>query len=65
MTTLETIFAVVVGVLAGLAVIGALTFAVTWEWYAIRRVVERHRKPTPEEDFWRQQRALTVPERRQ
>jgi uncharacterized membrane protein len=64
MGSLETIFAVVVGVLAALAVIGALTFAVVWEWCAIRRTLDRHRKPTPEEDFWRQQRAVTVPERR-
>jgi transketolase C-terminal domain/subunit len=64
MGTVETIFAVVVGMLAGLAVIGALTFAVTWEWFAIRRMIARHRKPTPEETFWRQHAAVTVPERR-
>jgi hypothetical protein len=65
MTTLETIFAVAVGVLAGLAVIGALVFAVTWEWCAIRRTLERHRTPTPEERFWSDSRAVRVPERRQ
>jgi hypothetical protein len=68
MGTVETAFAVVVGVLAALAVIGALTFALVWEWTAIRRVLERHRagsRPPTDEDFWRQQRALIVPERRQ
>jgi hypothetical protein len=56
------IFAWIVGVLAGLAVIGALTFAITWEIAAIRRVLERSRKPTPEETFWQHQQAVTVPE---
>jgi hypothetical protein len=65
---LDVIFAWIVGVLAALAVIGALTFALVWEWTAIRRVMERHRagsRPPTDEDFWRQQRALIVPERRQ
>jgi hypothetical protein len=64
MGNLETIFAVIVGALAGLAVIGALLFAVTWEVAAIRRVLERNRKPTPEESFWRDHAAVTVPQRR-
>lgn len=56
----------VVGVLAGLAVIGALAFAVTWEWCAIRRTLAAHRdaaatRPPTDEDFWRQQRALNEP----
>ena len=59
---LELIFATIVGVLAGLAVIGALAFAITWEIAAIRRVLERSRKPTPEEMFWQQHQAVTVPE---
>jgi hypothetical protein len=64
---LDVIFATIVGLLAGLAVIGALVFALVWEWTAIRRVLERHRagsRPPTDEDFWRQQRALIVPERR-
>jgi hypothetical protein len=65
MGELETIFATIVGVLAGLAVIGALTFAITWEWCAIKRTLAAHRKPTPEETFWQQHAAVTVPERRQ
>jgi hypothetical protein len=64
MGSLEAAFAVVVGVLAALAVIGALTYALVWEWTAIRRTLERHRKPTPEEAFWRQHTAVTMPERR-
>jgi hypothetical protein len=61
MGTLETVFGTIVVVLAAAAVIGALTFALVWEVCAIRRVVERHRKPDPYEEFWRQQRALTEP----
>lgn len=64
MGSLETIFAVVVGVLAALAVIGALTFAVVWEWCAIKRTLAANRPPTPEETFWQQHAALAVPERR-
>ena len=59
---LELIFATIVGVLAGLAVIGALAFAITWEVCAIKRTLAAHRKPTPEEAFWRQHQAVTVPE---
>jgi hypothetical protein len=44
MPTLDVIFATVVGVLAGIAVIGALTFAVVWEWCAIRRTLAVHRR---------------------
>jgi hypothetical protein len=61
---LDLIFATVVGVLAALAVIGALAVLIVAEWYAIRRTIERHRKPTADELFWRQHSALTVPERR-
>jgi hypothetical protein len=64
MGSLETIFAAVVGVLSALAVIGALAFAVTWEWCAIRRTLERHRagsRPPTDADFWHQQRALNEP----
>jgi hypothetical protein len=61
MGTLETIFGTVVVVLAGIAVIGALVVVVVAEVYAIRRTIERHRKPDPYEDFWRHQRALTEP----
>jgi hypothetical protein len=63
MGTLETIFAVVVGMLAGLAVIGALAFAITWEWCAIKRILAAHRRRAPE-SFWRDHAAVTVPERR-
>jgi hypothetical protein len=39
MGNLDVIFATVVGVLAGIAVIGALVYAVVWEWCAIRRTL--------------------------
>jgi hypothetical protein len=61
MDHLSVIFATLVTVLAGIAVIGALAFAVVWEVCAIRRTISRHRKPDPYEDFWRQQRALSEP----
>jgi hypothetical protein len=44
--SLEVIFATVVGVLAGLGVIGALVFVLVWEWCAIRRVLATHRLST-------------------
>jgi transketolase C-terminal domain/subunit len=62
MGSLEVIFAAIVGVLAGLAVVGALAFAITWEIAAIRRILDRHRKPTPEQQFWADHRAVRVPE---
>jgi hypothetical protein len=40
---LDVLFAYVVGVLAGLAVIGALVFVLVWEWCAIRRTLAAHR----------------------
>jgi hypothetical protein len=42
--SLDVIFAYLVGVLAGLAVIGALTFVLVWEWCAIRRALATHRR---------------------
>ena len=65
---LETAFAVVVTVLAGAACIGALVVVLVAEWYAIRRTIERYRKPGPAYDptgrWWREHSAVTVPERR-
>jgi hypothetical protein len=61
--SLDVIFAYVVGVLAALAVIGALAFAVVWEWCAIRRTLAtRHDPPT----WWRERGATvpTIPHRR-
>jgi hypothetical protein len=63
--SLEVMFATVVGVLAGLAVIGALVFALVWEWCAIRRTLATHRHPAPPPaSFWRDRAALRIPERR-
>jgi len=56
--SLDVVFAYVVGVLAALAVIGALAFALVWEWCAIRRTLAAHRHRAPE-GFWRERGALT------
>jgi hypothetical protein len=56
--SLDVVFAYLVGVLAGLAVIGALAFAVVWEWCAIRRTLAAHRHQAPE-GFWRERGTLT------
>jgi len=63
MPTLEVIFAAAVGVLAGIAVIGALVFAVVWEWCAIKRTLAAHRRQQPE-TFWRNHATVSIPERR-
>jgi cell division protein FtsN len=66
MGIVETVFAIVVTVLAAVAVMGALVFAVVWEVCAIRRTLAAHRdaagRPPTDEDFWRQQRALNEPQ---
>jgi hypothetical protein len=56
--SLEVVFAYVVGVLAGLAVIGALAVALVWEWCAIRRTLAVHRHLAPD-GFWRERGALS------
>jgi hypothetical protein len=65
MGSLETLFAIVVVVLAALAIIGALVFAIVWEWCAIRRTLAAHRRKLPDA-WWRARGALapTIPERR-
>ena len=68
MPTLNLVFAWVIGVLAGLACIGALAVVIVAEWYALRRTIERHRRPGPLYDptgrWWRERSAVNVPERR-
>ena len=62
--SLEVIFAAVVGVLAGLGVIGALVFVLVWEWCAIRRALATHRPPTePAQSLGRDHAAVTITER--
>jgi hypothetical protein len=56
--SLDVVFAYLVGVLAGLAVIGALAVALVWEWCAIRRTLAAHRHRAPD-GFWRERGALT------
>jgi hypothetical protein len=65
--SVDVVFAYVVGVLAGLAVIGALAFALVWEWCAIRRTLAAHRHQAAD-GFWRERGALSPsspPEREQ
>jgi hypothetical protein len=65
--SLDVIFAYVVGVLAALAVVGALALTLVWEWCAIRRTLATHRRPAePPDAFWRDRGALApvIPERR-
>jgi hypothetical protein len=59
------IFAWIIAVLAGVACIGALVFAVVWEWCAIRRTLAayRHQVEQPE-SFWRNHATVAIPERR-
>jgi hypothetical protein len=57
--SIDVVFAYVVGVLAGLAVIGALAFALVWEWCAIRRTLAAHRHQAPD-GFWRDRGSLLV-----
>jgi hypothetical protein len=63
------VFAWIIAILAGLACIGALAVVVVAEWYAIRRTIERHRRPRgtltdPSGRWWREHAHLTVPEQR-
>jgi hypothetical protein len=59
---LSSVFAYVVGVLAALAVIGALVFVVVWEVLAIRRAIATYRQSlSPQEateTFWQGDRAV-------
>jgi len=64
---LDVIFAVVVTVLAGVAVVGALVFAVVWEWCAIKRTLAEHRRRArfdPSVRYWREHAVVSTPERR-
>jgi uncharacterized membrane protein YcjF (UPF0283 family) len=62
---LDVVFAYVIAVLAGAAVIGALVVVLVAEWYALRRVIERHRRQAEQpETFWRNHSAVRIPERR-
>jgi hypothetical protein len=67
---LDLIFAWIIAVLAGAACIGALVVVLVAEVYAIRRTIERHRRPgraeliDPSGRWWRERSAVTIPERR-
>ena len=63
----SSIFAWIVTILAALACIGALAVVLVAEWCAIRRAIQRHRRPTltdPSGRWWREHSHLTVPGRR-
>jgi hypothetical protein len=63
--SLDVIFAHVMGVLAGLAVIGALVFVLVWEWCAIRRTLAAHRRQAPDrESLWRDHSEVAISEQR-
>jgi hypothetical protein len=65
---LSIIFAWTIAILAGVACVGALAVVIVAEVYAIRRTIERHRRPEPrpahQGRYWLEHSALTVPERR-
>jgi hypothetical protein len=62
---LDVIFAAVVGVLAAIAVIGALVFVIVWEVCAIRRTLAAHRRQVePPGTYWRDHATVSVPEQR-
>jgi hypothetical protein len=65
---LSQLLAWAIAILAGAACIGALVVVLVAEVYAIRRTIERHRKPGPAYDptgrWWRERSAASVPERR-
>ena len=65
---LSIIFAWTIAILAGVACVGALAVVIVAEVYAIRRTIERHRRPEPrpahQARYWLEHSALTVPERR-
>ena len=59
------IFASVVGVLAAIAVIGALVFVIVWEVCTTRRTLADHRRQVaPAERFWREHATVSIPEPR-
>jgi hypothetical protein len=68
MPSLDVIFAWIIAVLAGAACIGALAAVLVAEWYAIRRIIERHRRPRPNAPpvsrYWREHSAIRLPEGR-
>jgi hypothetical protein len=66
MEHLSVLFAWTVAVLAGLVVLGALAYAITWEVCAIRRTIADHRSRTtvppfdPTSRYWPEHSAVTV-----
>jgi hypothetical protein len=52
-------------VLDGVAIIGALAFALVWELCAIRHTLAGHLRQAPDPSFWRDRgaRTPTIPQR--
>jgi hypothetical protein len=61
MQPLTEALGVVIIVFTFIALVLGLITAIVWEVGVLRRVLSGNRTPTPEEDFWRQHRALTEP----
>lgn len=67
----STIFAWIVTVLAGLAVVALLLFVIVWAVLGIRRQIIEHRARTtvppfdPSTRYWRERSALAIPEAEQ
>jgi hypothetical protein len=64
MNAVEQAFGIVVLLLAGASVVLALMVMLVWLWGRLRRAVAANRRPTPEQQFWAEHAALSVPERR-
>jgi hypothetical protein len=63
MDKLETIFAWAVTTLAAAATVGALVVVLVAEFFAVKRQIQRHRRPSREEAFWAEHAAMTHPMR--
>jgi uncharacterized membrane protein YcjF (UPF0283 family) len=61
MDKIELVFAWAVTVLAAVAAVGALVVMIVWEFYAIRRTIQRHRRPTHQEALWAEHATMTHP----
>jgi hypothetical protein len=61
MQPLTEVLGVVVIVFTFIALVLGLITAIVWEVGVLRRVLTGNRTPSPEQEFWREQRALNVP----
>jgi hypothetical protein len=61
---LDVLFASTVGVLAGLAVLGALALVIVWEWCAIRLTLQAYRHQPTHQEWVPGDRVSVLPARR-